>query len=260
MGVSWYFDMPTDLIEVRGPSGVRQPGELRSGTRPAASWRLDPGWRLVFTGAQDAAPIGRSVAMEDVRVDGNRRIDRVLGEGYLDDLSRRDLTEIRTLRDEADQEEADLSYLRRLLQARLDLVANEMERRALGEPIHDDIVAHLTTVLTDEPRHRLNAHGSGRHRTAEPSNSGEHRRYVEQLVSNGLLTDLPAASDDDLQAALDELRREEASVSERRNAVQHVSDALGHEIGRRYRDGEADVSTLLESKSDPPADRPKPYP
>lgn len=191
--------------------------------------------------------------MEDVRVDGNRRIDRVLSEGYLDDLTGRDIADIRALRDEADQEEADLSYLRRLLQGRLDLVQNEIERRSLGEPAPDDIVAHLTTVLTDEPRRRPNSHGSGRHRTVEPSNPGEHRRYVEQLVSNGLLMNLPSASDAELDAALLELRAEETAVSERRTAVQHVSDALGQEIGRRYREGEAEVSTLLDAQPNPNA-------
>jgi hypothetical protein len=189
--------------------------------------------------------------MEDVRVDGNRRIDRVLSEGYLEDLTGRSLDEIRGLREEADQEEADLSYLRRLLQARVDLVQNEIERRKFGDPVPDDLVAHLTTVLTDEPRHRPNAHGSGRHRSVEPSNPGVQRRHVEHLVTDGLLTDLPAATETDLAAALTQLTAEEVSVSERRTAVQHVSDALGAEIGRRYRVGEADVSTLLKSKSEP---------
>jgi hypothetical protein len=191
------------------------------------------------------------MVMEDVRVDGKRRVDRVLGEGYLLDVAHRELAEIRTLRDEADQEEADLSYLRRLLQARLDLVQDEITRRRLGEPVPGDVVAHLTAVLTDESRQRPISQGAGRHRTVEPSNPGAQRRSVEQLVSNDLLTDLPAAADSDLEAALVELRAEENAVSERRHAVQHVSDALGHEIGRRYREGEADVSTLLRSKSEP---------
>jgi hypothetical protein len=189
--------------------------------------------------------------MEDVRVDGNRRIDRILAENYLADLAGRDLAGIRAMRDEADQEEADLSYLRRLLQARLDLVQDEIERRRTGESVSDDFVGHLTAVLTDAGRDRPASQGAGRHRTIEPTNAGEQRRAVEQLVSNDLLTNLPAASEDDLTQALAELRSEEHSVSERRSAVQHIADALGHEIGRRYRDGEANVSTLLESKSEP---------
>lgn len=189
--------------------------------------------------------------MEDVRVDGNRRIDRILGENYLADLGGRDLAEIRTLRAEADQEEADLSYLRRLLQARLDLVQAELTRRQLGQPAPEDMVAHLTAVLTDSSRQRSASPGLGRHSTVEPSNPGEQRRAVEQLASNDLLTNLADASDADLQRAHDELRSEEHAVSERRSAVQHVADALAHEIGRRYRDGEANVSSLLEPESKP---------
>ena len=188
--------------------------------------------------------------MEEVRADGERRIDRLLSEHYLADLASRTLDDVRALRDEADQEEADLSYLRRLLQARLDLVENEMDRRQAGDPVPDDIVAYLTTVLTDGPRSgRGPAQHLGRHRAVEPSNAGENRRHVEQLVSDSLLTDLPARTDDELSEARRVLRKEEAALSERRTSVQRIADAVGHEIGRRYRDGEATVATLLEHES-----------
>jgi len=189
--------------------------------------------------------------MEDVRVGGKRRGDRVLGHDYLAHLEARDLADLRAMREEADQEEADLSYLRRLLQARLDLVQDEITRRRLGEPAPTDMVAHLTAVLTDETRTRPASQGAGRHRVVEPTNAGEQRRAVEQLVSNDLLTNLPDASDGELTAALEQLRDEETAVSERRHAVQHVSDALGNEIGRRYRDGQADVADLLRGRSEP---------
>jgi len=81
--------------------------------------------------------------MDGVRAGGDRRIDRVLAEGYLDQLATRPLSEIRGLREQADQEETDLSYLRRLLQARLDLVQDELDRRAEGRPVPADLVAHL---------------------------------------------------------------------------------------------------------------------
>jgi len=58
---------------------------------------------------------------------GRRRIDRVLAPGYLDGIESLDLEEVRIRRAEADQEEVDLSYARRLLQgpirtAGLDIV------------------------------------------------------------------------------------------------------------------------------------------
>jgi hypothetical protein len=41
------------------------------------------------------------------------------------------------------------------------------------------------------------------------------------------------------------LSEEESGLSAKRRQVQQVMDACGAEITRRYRDGEADVDTLL---------------
>ncbi len=61
---------------------------------------------------------------------GRRRIDRVLAEGFVDGLAILSLDEVRGRRRDAEQEEADLSYLRRLLQGRLDLVRAEQAAAA----------------------------------------------------------------------------------------------------------------------------------
>lgn len=181
--------------------------------------------------------------MDGVVAGGHRRIDRVLGVDFLADLRNRSLAEVRALRDEADQEETDLSYLRRLLQARLDLVGAELARReaGAGEPI--DLVDYLSQVLGngDRPQSR----GRGRLDPPEPSRPGKSRRSVEQLVADALLAELPTAPDEELEAARDLLARSERSISEQRASVQGVLDTLNAEIGRRYRDGEASVSTLL---------------
>ena len=63
---------------------------------------------------------------------GRRRIDKVLSEGYADNLADLDLDELRSRRREAEQEEADLSYVRRMLQGRMDILRAELSRRAGG--------------------------------------------------------------------------------------------------------------------------------
>ncbi len=70
--------------------------------------------------------------MIEVRPGGRRRIDRVLGPGYLSGLGELPLKVLRERRDEAAQEETDLSYLRRLLHARIDIVRAEQARRSSG--------------------------------------------------------------------------------------------------------------------------------
>ena len=182
--------------------------------------------------------------MTQPMANGRRRIDRVLAEDFLDGLGERSLDEVRALRHDAEQEEADLSYVRRLLQGRMDLVRAEQARR--GEEGSAPLIDLLAQVLADGPR---SDHGSGRFLTVEPSRVDDHRRKVEQIVSDVGISDVAARSDAELQASLDSLAEHERMVSGLRRRVQTVMDALTAEITRRYRDGEADVSTLLSPGS-----------
>jgi hypothetical protein len=182
--------------------------------------------------------------MTEPMANGRRRIDRVLSEDFLAGVAEKTLEEVRGLRNEAEQEEADLSYVRRLLQGRMDLVRAEQARRSAsgGAPLVD----LLAEVLADGPR---SSHGSGRFLTVEPSRVDDHRRRVEQIVSDVGISDVAARSDGELQASLEALSRYEHTVSDLRRRVQAVMDGLTAEVGRRYRDGEADVSALLSPGS-----------
>ena len=173
---------------------------------------------------------------------GNRRIDRVLAEDYLSGVSGLPMDEVRTLRKEAEQEETDLSYLRRLLQGRLDILRAELRRRS-GET-EGELVDDLAHILADEGT-SSSPRGLGRHVTAEPSRADSHRRHVEALVADVDLSNLSAHDEVSLRRAIDALEREEQEASDKRRSVQTVMDACTAEITRRYRDGDADVSDLL---------------
>jgi hypothetical protein len=173
---------------------------------------------------------------------GLRRIDRVLAEDYLAGLHDAPLEDVRALRGEAEQEEADLSYIRRLVQGRVDIIKAELARRTGGEG--GSLVDSLAEVLSDHGA-RGPAHGMGRHVTVEPTRVDAHQRYVEALVADVDLSDTSARTDEELQSAMEVLQAEEASVSAKRRRVQEVMDALSAEVTRRYRDGEADVAALL---------------
>jgi hypothetical protein len=172
---------------------------------------------------------------------GTRRIDRVLAEDYLTGLGQAPLADVRALRDEAEQEEVDLSYIRRMVQGRMDIVRAELNHREGGA--HGSVVDNLAAVLADEPR--AGARGLGRHVTVEPSRVDSHRRYVESIVADVDLTDTAARTTDELHHALRVLSDEEQSLSAKRRQVQAVMDACQAEITRKYRDGEADVNALL---------------
>lgn len=183
---------------------------------------------------------------------GQRRIDRVLAEDHLTTVRSVSLAELRELREDAEQEEADLSYLRRLLQGRMDVLGAELDRRrreAAGDTSAGSLISDLPRILADAPR--PSARGLGRHSSVEPSRVSETRRRVEQLAAGLDISDLGAKSTGELTAALAELQTAEAEVSDRRRRVHEVLDAFSAELTRRYRDGEADVNTLLAEH--PPA-------
>lgn len=187
------------------------------------------------------------MSVESSTPTGHRRIDRVLASDFLAGLPDLPLPEVRALRVDAEQEEVDLSYLRRMVQGRLDIVRAELNRRDSAS--QQTLVESLSAILADEPR--APARGSGRHATIEPSRADSHRRYVEALVADVDLSDVGARSTDELAHAMHTLSQEEQAISTKRRAVQDVMDACSAEITRRYRDGEADVATLLDEQPAP---------
>jgi hypothetical protein len=186
-------------------------------------------------------------SMIEVRPGGRRRIDRVLSPDYTADVEQRPLEEVRVLRDDAAQEETDLSYVRRLLHARIDIVHAERRRRAEGGST--SVVEQLVAILA---RNAVGpAAGSGRYQTVEPSRAQAHRRHVEALVADVDLSDVTSLSAAKLADALDAYAAEEESVSKCRREVQIVMDGLNAEIARRYREGRASVDDLLAAERNP---------
>ncbi|UED84832.1 ABC transporter substrate-binding protein [Streptomyces profundus] len=149
------------------------------------------------------------------------------------------LSELRDLRRAARSEEADLSFVRRLLQGRIDILQAEGRRRggcATG------LLDQLPRILADGPsRHR----SSARHVTLGTPASERYRRLAEEVLAEVELSDLSALDDTELRTALVRLAEAEERVSRRRQALHRTADGCGAEIARRYREGEAQVDDLL---------------
>ncbi|MFI2642642.1 ABC transporter permease [Streptomyces sp. NPDC018610] len=173
------------------------------------------------------------------------------------------LPELRTLRRQAQRDEADLSYVRRLLQGRIDILRAELARRgsdaaAGAEPetasgagagltsvVHagqGPVVDRLAEILKDAPARQRS---SARHVTLGTPHSEEVRRLAAEMLGEVELSDLSARTDLELGAAMGRLVRYERQVSRRRQHLQRTADDCGAEIARRYRDGEAQVDDLL---------------
>jgi hypothetical protein len=175
---------------------------------------------------------------------GKRRIDRVLDPRFVADVDRLTLHELRRRRAEAEAEEEAVSYLRRMLQGRIDILRAELLRRSSAEGSGDvaGLVAGLPGILSDAGPSNFTAIPKIR----MPLPNGTHRRRLERLVSDETIARLPELDAAELTSAVELLSREEGHVSTNRRAVQRVVDALRGELARRYRDGTASVAQLLE--------------
>jgi hypothetical protein len=150
------------------------------------------------------------------------------------------LDELRELRGSLQHDDDALSYVRRLAQARIDLLQAEIHRRdSTLDPkvITNELPAILGTHLTGGPA-----------RPPRPAEDASHHPLaleLEQLCARLGAADLPSLDDDELVTLRSELRLfEQARSSERQELFGRI-DALSAELVRRYREGEADIEGLL---------------
>jgi hypothetical protein len=173
----------------------------------------------------------------------SRREDRILDSAYLANVESAPTSELRGRRDECRELEAELSYSRRLLQGRMDILRHELNRRSSGgEPGIEELIARLPSILADE-RGR-----AGQNRLlseALPANAGRFRREAERLTAG--VAEIDRMSVESLAQMIDELAAAEGRVSQQRRAAQHMIDGLNAELVRRYKKGEEDPSSLLRS-------------
>ncbi|MFD0261367.1 hypothetical protein ACFVH7_24235 [Kitasatospora indigofera] len=166
------------------------------------------------------------------------------------------LEELRVLRRDAQEQEADLSYLRRLLHGRMDILRAELDGRpAAGLPAGAPaggggearaLLDRLPAILTDAPS---TVRSSARHVTLGPPRGEQYQLEADALMGDVRLADLAAHPAEDLLAALERLRAHEREVSGRRQILQRTADDCSGEIARRYREGEARVDDLLTGGS-----------
>jgi hypothetical protein len=111
-----------------------------------------------------------------VRRHAERRLDRVLAADL--DLSGLSTAQLRERRGEAIAEEADLSYLRRLLHGRIDIIAAELRARAAGD--ESPLIGRLIEILADQASPRQ---ASARYLPMDRAVTGEYRREMEAALA-----------------------------------------------------------------------------
>jgi hypothetical protein len=151
------------------------------------------------------------------------------------------LDELRALRNQLQSDDDIVSYVRRVAQARVDLVRAEQHRRDRGE-VSEDLPTELRVVLSS-------------HLTGGPPRPP---RPAENIGDNALSEELEAICTEYGFSRIEELDPHELSqldahltaferrVSDDRRDRYDRLDALSAELVRRYREGEASVDGLLD--------------
>lgn len=179
---------------------------------------------------------------------GQRRIDRILDPGYLDGLGDLPTGELRRRRDDCEEEESGVSFARRVLQGRLDILRAEvLRRRDAGQPEALSVLASLPDILAGE-RHSSDPAHARATRFLVPPSVQYHRRDVDQIADDEILTGLPMRPLEDLRAIVERLAAKERELSSRRRALLDRIDAIRDELLRRYKCGEAHVSDVLAGR------------
>ncbi len=171
-------------------------------------------------------------------------LDAILAPDYLDHLTDRPLDEIRAMRSHCVRAGDTLSYVRRLIHGRIDILEAERMRRVEGGDPDDlsDLVSRLAEALGEGGR----PEGPGRlpQRIEPPDHDPSFTAELDEIV-DAVAGQLPDMSGPELEHVLGDLRELERSVSGRRRAIHDRVDALQAELTRRYRTGEASVDSLL---------------
>ncbi len=142
------------------------------------------------------------------------------------------------------QLETGISYVRRLVQGRLDIVNAEQRRRAQGGD-HDlaSLIDQLPEILAEKAR------DDSAGRLAPILSPGAvDPRLVEQMATaapDAVVAHVTEINDDDLAHAAQQLLALEHEVSQQRRACHDALDRLKAEVVERYRSGEASVDSLL---------------
>lgn len=180
--------------------------------------------------------------MDDPRQ--RRLVERIAEPQYLEDLRKVPIERLREMRDECREGENELSFERRLCQARIDILSGEIDRRA-GKGGDRDLVARLPELLATEGRSSEALLPSRAPDFSIPRNADVPRRRVEEIVGEQTLARLSSLASEEIQGIIQSLGESERAVSAKRKKVQEVMDALQEEIVRRYTSGEADPASAF---------------
>ena len=166
-------------------------------------------------------------------------LDRILDPTYLAGVTEAPAEHVRTMRLECADLENGVSYVRRLAQGRLDLLAEESRRRAEGGGGDlSGLVAGLAEMLSDGVR----GPASGRvDQQLDPPDHvvGPLSEVLDTAVGPSVVSRVDEIDDAALSEAITALRDFEDRLSRVRQALHSAIDSLNNELAARIVGGDA---------------------
>jgi hypothetical protein len=179
--------------------------------------------------------VAATVTLWPVTDQQRRRIDQALSEDFAEGIEEFSLDEVRRRRDMAEEVERELSYYRRLLHGRMDLLAFELRRRR-GEETRSLIEALPEIIASGLGS--TSSMGDSRHLSVEldlPEVMG--RRDLDHILEDDGLTRITSMDEGEIVDFQLGLAEAEKIVSEQRRKLHVVIDRLQAEIIDRYKRG-----------------------
>jgi hypothetical protein len=152
----------------------------------------------------------------------------VLDPAYSDGLEGLHEAELRTKHAECLELETEVSYVRRLTQARIDILEAELDRRASGRTL-GDLIDDLPRILADTGP-RGNPATSRIPQQMAPEHESEWAPELARF--DGILANVTLLGEDEVRGAIDGLRELEREVSDQRRKLFTVIDAIDLQLAR----------------------------
>ncbi len=172
-------------------------------------------------------------------------LDRILAGDYLEGIESRSLGDIRAMRTECQEAEVALSYLRRLIQGRLDIVHAYLEHPGSDQPPDLSVlVDSLPDILSSGPGRPPGPGHLPQLFTPDTEESGLTAE-LDAVLGADEIASLSALGTDGLRDMAAQLESLESRVSTDRRALHERIDTLQAELVERHKSGRATVDGLL---------------
>lgn len=175
----------------------------------------------------------------------DEELERYAAEGVPDDLVSWSNDQLRTARAESESAEGAVSYIRRVLQGRLDIVRAELERRHdAGHEAVGGLLERLPDLLAGDhvPTDPSHARATS---VDIPARAEALIERIDAELGETTLARLADRDDAEMARLIAVLEGYEVQLSTARRALFARIDALRDELAARYTDGRAVVADLL---------------